>query len=77
MIKSLVAYAQDPNDAYYGKSKPEYRDTFKAMTDRGIHITSYTETSGDGLVTRSYSEPSNSSPDSQRNINAPRPYKES
>jgi hypothetical protein len=73
----LVAYPQDPDDAYCGKSKPEYRGTFNAMADRGIHITSYTETSGYGRVTRSYSESSKSSPDSQRKISAPKPFRES
>ena len=59
---------------YYGNSEPEYHGGLAELHSRGIHITSYTETGGDGRVTRSYSESSNSTPD--RKVSAPRPFKE-
>jgi uncharacterized CHY-type Zn-finger protein len=63
----LVSYPEDPDARFYKAKKPEYQGAFKSLQDRGIHIISYTQRSGDG---------SNSSSDSQRRISAPRPFKE-
>jgi hypothetical protein len=75
--ETLISTAiPDPNDAYYKDKKPEYQGGIKSLYDRGIHITSYVEKSGDGRITNSWNDRSNSSSDSQRR-SAPRPFKES
>jgi hypothetical protein len=58
--ETLVANLPDANDIYHNRKKVEPQGAFKAMMDRGIHLTSYTERSGDGRVLRSYSNSSSS-----------------
>lgn len=72
--ETLISNLPDALDAYYKDKKPEYQGGIKSLYDRGIHITSYVEKSGDGRITNSWNDGSNSS-DSQRR-SAPRPFKE-
>lgn len=47
--KTLVSNKiPDALDGYYGRSKPDYQGAIKTLHDRGIRITLYTETGGDG-----------------------------
>ena len=71
----LVSYGEDPDARFYKDKKPEYQGAFKALQDRGIHITSYTERSGDGRITSSWNDGSNSSAGSDRKMSAPRPMR--
>ena len=38
----------DPNEAFYNKDNIELKGAFKTLQDRGLKITSYTETDGAG-----------------------------
>ena len=46
--ETLVSELPDALDVYYGRSKPEYQGGIKTLHDRGLKITSYAETGGDG-----------------------------
>jgi hypothetical protein len=45
-----LSYLPDPNKAFVNKDKTEPQGVFKALQDRGIKITDYTETDGAGHV---------------------------
>lgn len=44
----LVAHGIDANEQYLNKDKVEPQGAFKLLQDRGLKITSYTETGSDG-----------------------------
>lgn len=71
----LVSYAEDPNARFYKDKKPEYQGGIKSLYEKGIHITSYTERSGDGRITKSYTDRSGSS-SSDKKVSAPSPSKD-
>jgi hypothetical protein len=71
----LVSYTEDPDARFYKAKTPEYQGGIRALSERGsIHITSYTERSGDRRITSSWNDGSNSS-DSQHKIRSPRPIR--
>ena len=72
--ETLISNLPDALDAYYKDKEPEYHGGIKSLHDKGIHITSYTERTGDGHITSSWNDRSGSSDSEQRR--APRPYKQ-
>jgi hypothetical protein len=70
--ETLISNLPDASDIYNNRRKVEPQGAFKAMMDRGIRITSYTERTGSGQVTRSYSDSSHNY-SSDKKIRAPRP----
>jgi transposase-like protein len=70
--ETLISNLPDPLDQYRTKRR-EVQGAFKTLQDKGIRLTSYTKRGGDGHVTRSWNDGSNSSSDTQRRVSAPRP----
>jgi hypothetical protein len=73
--ETLISNLPDPNESFYNRGKVEPQGAFKALQDRGIHVTSYTERGGDGRITRSWNEGSNSSAGSDRKVSSQRPMR--
>lgn len=75
--EALVAYTPDANAAFHDSHKVEPQGTFKAMQDKGIHLTYYEERSGDNRLLRSFSDSSgyNSSSSGTRKVSAPAPFR--
>jgi hypothetical protein len=76
--ETLISNLPDASDIYNNRKKVEPQGAFKAMMDRGIRITSYTQRSGDGHVTSSFNERSGSSISGagQQRRSTPRPTKQ-
>ena len=73
--ETLGSHLPDPNDSFHRRGRVEPQGAFKALQDKGIRLTSYTERSGDGHVTSSWNDGSNSSSSSDRKVSAPRPLR--
>lgn len=56
--ETLISELPDAVDAYHKIRKVEPQSAFKALQDKGIHLTSFVERDGAGRITRSYSDSS-------------------
>lgn len=49
-LEPCLSYLPDPNEQFFKDKKPEIKGGLKALQDKGVRITSYTETGSDGRV---------------------------
>ncbi|CAN5539996.1 hypothetical protein BH18THE2_BH18THE2_28500 [soil metagenome] len=47
-LEPCLSYAPDPNEAFFNDNNPKPEGAFKALKDRGLKITNYTEKDGAG-----------------------------